>query len=136
VGCAASIHRLPPSACTPPQLAWLALSTGASVLRGLAPSPWILVAARAAQGARAAVLMALTLAFVGAPGAHGTGRLAAGGSTIAIARPLAIARGVQATCPVATVLDAGCAHARVRRQGSTSMPAAGAVMMTRARISR
>lgn len=43
----------------------LAVFTGASVLCGLAPSLWFLIAARAAQGAGAAVLMALTMAFVG-----------------------------------------------------------------------
>lgn len=43
----------------------LALFTTASVLCGLAPTLALLVAARAAQGLGAAVLMALTLAFVG-----------------------------------------------------------------------
>jgi len=43
----------------------LLLFTAASVLCGLAPSLWTLIAARAAQGAGAAVLMALTMAFVG-----------------------------------------------------------------------
>jgi EmrB/QacA subfamily drug resistance transporter len=39
--------------------------TVASVLCGIAPTLWLLVAARAAQGLGAAVMMALTLAFVG-----------------------------------------------------------------------
>lgn len=46
-------------------LAGLLLFTAASVLCGLAPSLWLLIAARAAQGLGAAVMMALTLAFVG-----------------------------------------------------------------------
>jgi EmrB/QacA subfamily drug resistance transporter len=39
--------------------------TVASVLCGIAPTLWLLVAARAAQGLGAAVMMALTLAFIG-----------------------------------------------------------------------
>jgi len=46
-------------------LAGLALFIVASALCGAAPSLWFLVAARAAQGLGAAVLMALTMAFVG-----------------------------------------------------------------------
>lgn len=46
-------------------LAGLALFTGASVLCGVAPTFGLLVAARAAQGLGAAVMMALTMAFVG-----------------------------------------------------------------------
>lgn len=46
-------------------LAGLSLFTVASVLCGLAPTLGLLIAARAAQGAGAAVLMALTLALVG-----------------------------------------------------------------------
>lgn len=46
-------------------LAGLALFTAASGLCGVAPTLWLLVAARAAQGVGAAVMMALTLAFVG-----------------------------------------------------------------------
>lgn len=46
-------------------LAGILLFTAASVLCGLAPSLGLLVAARAAQGLGAAVMMALTLAFVG-----------------------------------------------------------------------
>ncbi|HYE52852.1 MAG TPA: MFS transporter [Azospirillaceae bacterium] len=42
------------------------LFTAASVLCGTAPSLWLLIAARAAQGLGAAVMMALTMAFVGA----------------------------------------------------------------------
>jgi MFS family permease len=45
--------------------AGIAVFTLASVLCGLAPSLWMLIAARALQGAGAAVLMALTVAFVG-----------------------------------------------------------------------
>ncbi|MER9895698.1 MFS transporter [Mesorhizobium sp. M0119] len=41
-----------------------ALFTFASVLCGLAPTLWLLIAARGAQGLGAAVMMALTLAFV------------------------------------------------------------------------
>jgi EmrB/QacA subfamily drug resistance transporter len=46
-------------------LAGLVAFTVASALCGLAPSLWWLIAARAAQGLGAAVLMALTMAFVG-----------------------------------------------------------------------
>lgn len=46
-------------------LGGLATFTVASVLCAVAPSLWLLVAARAAQGAGAAVMMTLTVAFVG-----------------------------------------------------------------------
>ncbi len=46
-------------------LAGLVVFTVASALCGLAPSLWWLIVARAAQGLGAAVLMALTMAFVG-----------------------------------------------------------------------
>lgn len=46
-------------------LGGLATFTLASVLCAVAPSLWLLVAARAAQGAGAAVMMTLTVAFVG-----------------------------------------------------------------------
>ena len=46
-------------------LAGLFLFTAASVLCGAAPALWVLVTARAAQGLGAAVMMALTMAFVG-----------------------------------------------------------------------
>lgn len=46
-------------------LAGIALFTGASLLCGIAPSLGLLIAARAAQGLGAAVMMALTIAFVG-----------------------------------------------------------------------
>jgi EmrB/QacA subfamily drug resistance transporter len=46
-------------------LAGFALFTAASVLCGAAPTLWLLVAARAVQGLGAAVMMALTMAFVG-----------------------------------------------------------------------
>lgn len=46
-------------------LAGIALFTTASALCGAAPTLWLLVAARAAQGLGAAVMMALTMAFVG-----------------------------------------------------------------------
>jgi EmrB/QacA subfamily drug resistance transporter len=45
-------------------LGGIALFTSASVLCGLAPTLWLLIAARAAQGIGAAVMMALTMAFV------------------------------------------------------------------------
>ncbi|MER9326447.1 MFS transporter [Mesorhizobium sp. M0488] len=45
-------------------LGGIALFTSASVLCGLAPTLWLLVAARAVQGLGAALMMALTLAFV------------------------------------------------------------------------
>jgi EmrB/QacA subfamily drug resistance transporter len=46
-------------------LAGIFLFTAASVLCGVAPKLWLLVAARAAQGLGAAIMMALTMAFVG-----------------------------------------------------------------------
>ncbi|MFZ3467885.1 MFS transporter [Streptomyces sp. 4.24] len=46
-------------------LAGILLFTAASVLCGLAPTLWLLIAARAAQGLGAAVMMALAMAFVG-----------------------------------------------------------------------
>lgn len=45
-------------------LGGIALFTLASVLCGLAPTLWLLIAARAMQGLGAALMMALTLAFV------------------------------------------------------------------------
>ena len=47
-------------------LAGLVLFTAASSLCGVAPTLWLLIAARAAQGLGAAIMMALTMAFVGA----------------------------------------------------------------------
>ena len=46
-------------------LAGIVLFTGASVLCGAAPTLWLLIAARAAQGLGAAIMMALAMAFVG-----------------------------------------------------------------------
>ncbi|UUZ75649.1 MFS transporter [Polaromonas sp. P1(28)-13] len=46
-------------------LAGIFLFTVASILCGIAPSLWLLIAARAAQGIGAAIMMALTMAFVG-----------------------------------------------------------------------
>ncbi len=46
-------------------LAGLLLFTAASIVAGLAPALWLVIAARAAQGLGAAVMMALALAFVG-----------------------------------------------------------------------
>ena len=46
-------------------LAGIVLFTAASLLCGAAPTLWLLVAARAAQGLGAAVMMALTMALVG-----------------------------------------------------------------------
>jgi EmrB/QacA subfamily drug resistance transporter len=46
-------------------LAGIVLFTLASALCGLAPTLWLLIASRAAQGLGAAIMMALTLAFVG-----------------------------------------------------------------------
>jgi MFS family permease len=46
-------------------LAGIFLFTAASSLCGLAPSLWLLIAARALQGLGAAIMMALTMAFVG-----------------------------------------------------------------------
>ena len=46
-------------------LAGIFLFSVASVLCGIAPTLWLLVAARAVQGLGAAVMMALTMAFVG-----------------------------------------------------------------------
>lgn len=45
-------------------LGGIALFTVASSLSGLAPALWLLIAARAAQGLGAAIMMALTMAFV------------------------------------------------------------------------
>ena len=46
-------------------LAGISIFTGASLLCGIAPTLWLLIAARAAQGLGAAMMMALTVAFVG-----------------------------------------------------------------------
>lgn len=46
-------------------LTGILLFTAASVLCGIAPTLWLLIAARAAQGLGAAIMMALTMAFVG-----------------------------------------------------------------------
>jgi MFS family permease len=46
-------------------LAGILLFTGASALCGAAPTLWLLIAARFAQGLGAAIMMALTMAFVG-----------------------------------------------------------------------
>jgi EmrB/QacA subfamily drug resistance transporter len=46
-------------------LAGIFLFTAASVLCGIAPTLWLLIAARAAQGIGAAIMIALTMAFVG-----------------------------------------------------------------------
>jgi EmrB/QacA subfamily drug resistance transporter len=46
-------------------LAGIVLFAAASLLCGLAPTLWLLIAARATQGLGAAVMMALTMAFVG-----------------------------------------------------------------------
>ena len=46
-------------------LAGLFLFTAASILCGVAPTLWLLIAARAAQGLGAATMMALSMAFVG-----------------------------------------------------------------------
>ena len=46
-------------------LAGIVLFTLASVLCGVAPTLWLLIAARAAQGLGAAIMMALSMAFVG-----------------------------------------------------------------------
>jgi EmrB/QacA subfamily drug resistance transporter len=46
-------------------LAGIVLFTVGSVMCGVAPTLWLLIAARAAQGLGAAIMMALTMAFVG-----------------------------------------------------------------------
>lgn len=46
-------------------LAGILVFTVASIFCGISPQLWLLIAARAAQGAGAAVMMALTMAFVG-----------------------------------------------------------------------
>ena len=46
-------------------LAGIFLFTAASVLCGIAPTLWLLIAARTAQGLGAAIMLALTMAFVG-----------------------------------------------------------------------
>ena len=46
-------------------LAGIVLFTVASLLSGAAPTLWLLIAARAAQGLGAAIMMALTMAFIG-----------------------------------------------------------------------
>jgi EmrB/QacA subfamily drug resistance transporter len=46
-------------------LAGIVLFTAASGLSGVAPTLWLLIAARAAQGLGAAIMMALTMAFLG-----------------------------------------------------------------------
>jgi MFS family permease len=47
------------------QQAGICLFTAACLLCGVAPTLWVLIAARAAQGLGAALMMALTMAFVG-----------------------------------------------------------------------
>jgi MFS family permease len=46
-------------------LAGISVFTAASLLCGTAPTLWLLIAARAAQGVGAAIMMALTMAFAG-----------------------------------------------------------------------
>jgi EmrB/QacA subfamily drug resistance transporter len=46
-------------------LAGISVFTVASIVCGVAPTLWLLIAARAAQGLGAAIMMALTMAFVG-----------------------------------------------------------------------
>src|SRR5688572_16315003 len=46
-------------------LAGVLLFTGASIVCGMAPTLWLLIAARAAQGIGAAMMQALAVAFVG-----------------------------------------------------------------------
>ena len=46
--------------------AGILLFTAASLLCGVAPTLWLLIAARAVQGLGAAIMMALSMAFVGA----------------------------------------------------------------------
>ena len=46
-------------------LTGIGLFTGASILCGLSPGLWMLIGARAMQGIGAAIMMALTMAFVG-----------------------------------------------------------------------
>ena len=46
-------------------LAGIVLFTAASILCGVAPTLWLLIAARAAQGLGAAIMLALAMAFVG-----------------------------------------------------------------------
>jgi EmrB/QacA subfamily drug resistance transporter len=46
-------------------LVGIVLFTAASILCGIAPTLWLLITARAAQGLGAAIIMALTMAFVG-----------------------------------------------------------------------
>ena len=46
-------------------LAGIVLFTAASILCGVAPTLWLLIAARAVQGLGAAIMMALSMAFVG-----------------------------------------------------------------------
>jgi EmrB/QacA subfamily drug resistance transporter len=46
-------------------LAGIVLFTAASILCGVAPTLWLLIGARAAQGLGAAIIMALSMAFVG-----------------------------------------------------------------------
>jgi EmrB/QacA subfamily drug resistance transporter len=48
-----------------PLLAGIALFTASSAACGIAPTLWLLIAARVVQGLGAAIMMALTLAFVG-----------------------------------------------------------------------
>src|SRR5262249_39889927 len=71
-------------------LAGLVLFTASSLLCGIAPSLWLLIAARAAQGLRAAIMMALAMALVGEAGPHAqTGRaLGLLGTTSAIGTAL------------------------------------------------
>src|SRR5437879_9523359 len=63
-------------------LGGIVLFTLASVLCGVAPALWLLIAARAAQGLGAAIMMALAMAFVG-----GTVLKAQTGSAVGVLGP-------------------------------------------------
>jgi EmrB/QacA subfamily drug resistance transporter len=71
-------------------LAGLSLFTAASIVAGLAPALWLVIVARAAQGLGAAVMMALSLAFVGdvVPNARTGGAMGLLGTASAIGTAL------------------------------------------------
>jgi MFS family permease len=99
-------------------LAGIFLFTAASVVCGVAPSLWVLIAGRAAQGIGASVMMALTMAFIsgmlnlsrnlglitGASVMGAVFALASAAKDIKTAGSEAVATGMRTTFAFATIL--------------------------------